>query len=159
MRQPNGQIPPSPEKNKNFNILAGCLKKTQFYRIVNLHTGAPPATGNPFLKIVFFWSFLTKTKWDQAILSHVYGKIWSRSTQFWFWSFEPFRYNISIQCDIFFEDTSTGTQTTETQTFFCAHEEVEYFNDNSNCDYDYVISSTETLWKATFNPIKIASVT
>ena len=41
------------KNNKNFNILAGCLKKTQFYRIVNLHTGAPPATGNPSLKIIF----------------------------------------------------------------------------------------------------------
>ena len=28
MRQPNEQIPPSPENNKNFNILAGCLKKS-----------------------------------------------------------------------------------------------------------------------------------
>ena len=35
LRQPNEQIPPSPENNdnknnKNFNILAGCLKKLSF---------------------------------------------------------------------------------------------------------------------------------
>ena len=29
----------------------------------------------------FFWSFLTKTKEDQALLSHIHGKIWPRSTQ------------------------------------------------------------------------------
>ena len=31
----------------------------------------------------FFGSFLTKTKQDQAIPSHVHGKIWPRRTQFW----------------------------------------------------------------------------
>ena len=32
-----------------------------------------------------FWSFLTKTKQDQAPPSHVHGKIWPHSTQFWLW--------------------------------------------------------------------------
>ena len=31
------------EENKGCS---GCLKKLSFYRIVNLHTGVPPATGN-----------------------------------------------------------------------------------------------------------------
>ena len=31
----------------------------------------------------FVWSFLTKTKRDQTLLNHVYGKIWPHCTQFW----------------------------------------------------------------------------
>ena len=36
----------------------------------------------------FVWSFLTKTMQDQALPSHVNGKICPRSTQFWlrFWA-------------------------------------------------------------------------
>ena len=34
---------------------------------------------------VFFWSFLTKTKQDQAPPSHVHGEIWSNSIQLWLW--------------------------------------------------------------------------
>ena len=50
-------------------------QKTEFYRIVNLYTGAPPALGN----LSIFWSFL---KWDQAIARHVYWKISPNITQF-----------------------------------------------------------------------------
>ena len=34
-------------------------------------------------KKLIFWSFLTKTKPDQAFPSHVHGKIWLHSTQCW----------------------------------------------------------------------------
>ena len=33
-----------------------------------------------------FWLFLTKTKQDQALPSHVYGKIWPHIAQFWLFS-------------------------------------------------------------------------
>ena len=39
--------------------------------------------GTPCVWKFTFWSFLTKTKQDQAFLSHVHGKIWPHSTQFW----------------------------------------------------------------------------
>ena len=32
-----------------------------------------------------FWSFLIKTKQDQALPSHIHGKIWPHSIQFWLW--------------------------------------------------------------------------
>ena len=40
----------------------------------------------------YFWSFLTKTKQDQALPSHVHGENWPHSTQFWlvFFSFSQF---------------------------------------------------------------------
>ena len=34
-----------------------------------------------------FWSFLTKTKQDRALPSHVHGKIWPQSARFWLWFF------------------------------------------------------------------------
>ena len=133
--------------------LQGVYKRVSITELSTCRLNFPPAVGSPFMKNVVFVVFTT-TKRNQALLSHVYGKIWPRSNQFWLWFLEPFRYNNSIQWDIFIEDTWTGTQTTETQTFFCAHEEIEYFNDNSNCDYVDVISSIETLWKATFYALK-----
>ena len=39
--------------------------------------------GSASLKVVLFWSFLAKAKGDQAFQSHVYGKIWPHSIQFW----------------------------------------------------------------------------
>ena len=36
-----------------------------------------PVSGN-----YYFWSFLTKTKQDQALPSHIHGKLWPRSTHF-----------------------------------------------------------------------------
>ena len=39
--------------------------------------------GTPCVWKFTFWSFLTKTKQDQAFLSHVHGNIWPHSTQFW----------------------------------------------------------------------------
>ena len=43
----------------------GCLKKAEFYRIVNLYTGAPPALGN--LLLLFFGRFLNGIKQSQGI--------------------------------------------------------------------------------------------
>ena len=45
-----------------------------------------PVTGTPCV-LIFFLSFLTKIKQDQALPSHVAGKILPHSTQFWFGSF------------------------------------------------------------------------
>ena len=42
-------------------------------------------TGTPYVQKLIFWSFLTKTKLDQAFPSHVYGKILHHSNQFWLW--------------------------------------------------------------------------
>ena len=33
---------------------------------------------------MFFWLFITKSKQDHALPSHVHGKNWSHITQFWF---------------------------------------------------------------------------
>ena len=53
-----------------------------------------PFAGTPCVWRLIFWSFLTKTKQDQAPPSHVNGKIYSHrhSTQFWLWfcSFSTF---------------------------------------------------------------------
>ena len=41
-----------------------------------------PVVGTTWAWKVFFWSFLNKTKQDQAPRSHVHGKIWPYSAQF-----------------------------------------------------------------------------
>ena len=49
-------------------------------------TGSITSSRQPLcLEIAF--SFLTKTKLDQALQSHFDWKIWPRSTQFWLGSF------------------------------------------------------------------------
>ena len=37
---------------------------------------------DPLCLKILFWSFLTKTKQDQALLYHINGKIWPHTTQF-----------------------------------------------------------------------------
>ena len=79
----------SPERKEGENLRvafteltqihrAGCLKKSKFYRIEHLQA----ATGGSSLRIVFC-RFSLKTKRDQSLLSHIYGKIWLHSIQFW----------------------------------------------------------------------------
>ena len=81
--------------------------------------GPPPSFGqNPKEQLLFFRE--TVSKRDQAPLSHVYGEIWPHSTQFWLWFLEPFRYNKSIQWDIFIEDTWTGTDKRDLNAFLRA---------------------------------------
>ena len=61
----------------------GCLKKLGFTELW-ICTLEPSCFGQPVSEnCYFFWSFLTKIKWDQTTVSHVYGKIWPQSTQFW----------------------------------------------------------------------------
>ena len=42
-----------------------------------------PVAGTPGVWKNVFWSLLTKTKQDQVLPSHVHGKTWPHSTQFW----------------------------------------------------------------------------
>ena len=57
-----------------------CPKKVTYRMLLRLsyQYPAPLVSGN-----CCFWSFLTKTKQDQALPSHVHGKICPHSTQFW----------------------------------------------------------------------------
>ena len=41
-----------------------------------------PLAGSLCYWQIVFWSFVTKTKKDQALIRHVHGKIWPCSTQF-----------------------------------------------------------------------------
>ena len=58
----------------------GCPKKRTFRMLLE-----PQVAGSPCVWKLIFWSFLTKTKPDQAFPSHVYGKILHHSNQFWLW--------------------------------------------------------------------------
>ena len=55
----------------------GCPKKNVLIECCWSHgaQAKPPVVGTTWLWKVFFWSFLTKTRQDQALLSHVHGKI------------------------------------------------------------------------------------
>ena len=46
-----------------------------------------PFAGTPCVWKLIFWSFVTKTKQDQALPSNVDGRIWPHSAQFWLWFF------------------------------------------------------------------------
>ena len=57
-------------------IVIGCPKKWLIECCCNHSAQAKsPVAGTPCVWI-FFWSFLTKTKQDQVLPSHVHGKIW-----------------------------------------------------------------------------------
>ena len=62
----------------------GCPKKTELIECCWSHgtQDKSPVAGTTSAWKVLFWSFLTKTKQDQATPSHVHGKIWPHSTQF-----------------------------------------------------------------------------
>ena len=51
-----------------------------------------PVADTPLCLEINFWSFPTKTKQDQALPSHVHGKVWPHSAQFrlWFLSISTF---------------------------------------------------------------------
>ena len=66
----------------------GCPKKCTIRMLLD-----PPCTGSvtssrlPCVQKSIFWPVLTKTKQDWALPSHVHGKIWPHSAQFWLWFF------------------------------------------------------------------------
>ena len=64
-------------------------KKTHFQNATEptVHWHNHQLANTPYVWKSIFWSFLTKTKQDQALPSHVHGKIWPHSAQFWLWFF------------------------------------------------------------------------
>ena len=64
--------------------IAGCPKKVTNRMLLKPQRIRPiTSSRHPLLPVNCFWSFLTETKHDQALLSHVHEKIWLHSTQFW----------------------------------------------------------------------------
>ena len=59
-------------------------KKTHFQNATEpmVHWHNHQLANTPYVGKSIFWSFLTKTKQDQALPSHVHGKIWPQSAQF-----------------------------------------------------------------------------
>ena len=65
-----------------MNILQGVPKNTlSEYYWTHSTLAQSQVADNPFVWKSIFWLFLTKTKQDQALPSHVHGKIWPHSAQ------------------------------------------------------------------------------
>ena len=66
--------------------LQGAPKKTHFQNATgptHSELAQSPIANSPCVWKSIFWSFLTKIKQDPALQSHVHGKIWPHSAQFW----------------------------------------------------------------------------
>ena len=86
------QDPRTPKDKQNSFHNTGCPKKVTFRMLLepqfirSITSSRHPSQSDldqPLSENDFFWWFLTKTKTDQALSSHIHGKIWPCSTQFW----------------------------------------------------------------------------